>query len=371
MTLSGTSQATAVAGGIASLTREFLREQVGISSPSASLIKAAMINGATDLGVADIPNPSEGWGQVNLERTVLPTDGSTVLATNYDDGKSLKSGFGLLYELDLNPSHGIDITLVWSDEAGSANSAQSQSKLVNNLDLILIDPSGNEWLGNDFSSGFSTQGGTADELNNVERIKIAPDTYTNSGKWLVKVMHRSGDTQKYSIVMTADASLQPKSDLTTFNGSIYLSSQSPLQNDIISIRVAWMNQGTLDTSGFHWILEDITEGTILIQGDSQGVSSSEIESVITTRSFSTTGIHTLQLSIDTDSEVVEMNDEISGIDNNVITQDIEVTSLGVRVVVLNDDGSQPSTPSERESSAVKVFDAVSYTHLTLPTKRIV
>ncbi len=39
--LSGTSQATAVAGGVAALTREFIREQVGINAPSGSLVKAA------------------------------------------------------------------------------------------------------------------------------------------------------------------------------------------------------------------------------------------------------------------------------------------------------------------------------------------
>lgn len=368
MSLSGTSQATAVTGGIASLTREFLREQIGISSPSASLIKAALINGATDLGAPDIPNNLEGWGQINLEQTILPKDGSTILSTYFDDKKSLRSGFGLLYDLNLDPSHGLDITLAWTDEAGSANSAQSQSKLVNDLDLILIDPSGNQWLGNDFASGFSTQGGTSDDLNNVERIKIAPGTLSNSGNWLVKVMHRTGNEQDFSIVITGDMSIQPKSDLTTFNESIYLSSQNPLQNDIVSLRVAWMNQGTLDTPGFHWILEDLTEGTILMQGDSLGVASSEVESVITTRSFSTTGTHTLKLSLDTDNVIQEMNDESSGIDNNIITMDIEVTSLGVRVIALNDDGTEPITTEDRTSSAIKIFDVRNETGIDVPIR---
>ena len=43
MALSGTSQSAGVAGGVAALTREFLREQAGIQSPSAALIKAALI----------------------------------------------------------------------------------------------------------------------------------------------------------------------------------------------------------------------------------------------------------------------------------------------------------------------------------------
>ena len=111
-------------------------------------------------GPPDIPNAQEGWGQIDLERTVLPMDGTTPLNTFIDHNKQLKAGFGLLYSFSLDSSHGIDITLAWSDEEGSANAAQSTSRLVNDLDLILIDPSGNEWLGNDFASGFSTTGGT-------------------------------------------------------------------------------------------------------------------------------------------------------------------------------------------------------------------
>ena len=116
MTVSGTSQSASVAGGLASLTREFLREQVGIQSPSASLIKAALINGADDLGAPDVPNNEEGWGQLNLANTVMPTHSGSSLSTFYDDGKTLQPSFGLLYELDLDPANGLGITLAWNDE---------------------------------------------------------------------------------------------------------------------------------------------------------------------------------------------------------------------------------------------------------------
>ena len=61
MALSGSSQGAAVAGGSVSLIREFIREDVGISTPTAALLKAATINGAVDLGTANIPNSQEGW----------------------------------------------------------------------------------------------------------------------------------------------------------------------------------------------------------------------------------------------------------------------------------------------------------------------
>ena len=104
--------------------------------------------------------------------------------------------------------------------------------------MILQDPSGNLWLGNNFASGFSIQGGTADNLNNVERISIPAGVYSNSGRWLVQVNHRSGTNQDFGLIMTADASIVSRPDLLTSDGSIYLSSETPLENDIVSVRVS-------------------------------------------------------------------------------------------------------------------------------------
>ena len=140
-----------------------------------------MINGAEDLGAPDIPNNEEGWGQLNLQNTVMPSHQGNSLSTFYDDGNTLQPSFGLLYELDLDPTSGLDITLTWNDESGSANSPQTDAKLVNDLDLILIDPDGNQILGNNFNAGYSVIGGVGDSLNNVERVRIAPDSFTNSG----------------------------------------------------------------------------------------------------------------------------------------------------------------------------------------------
>ena len=92
-----------------------------------------------------------------------------------------------------------------------------------------------------------------------------------------------------------------------------------------------MNQGTANSGTFKWKLEDLTVGSVIMQGQSNGLQSSQIQSEITTRSFSGTGTHTLQLSLDTDNQIDEMNDELNGINNNIATLDIEVTALGVRV----------------------------------------
>ncbi len=290
MSLSGTSQATAVASGVAALTREFIREQAMVSSPSSALVKGALINGATDLGDPDIPNAAEGWGQVNLERTVLPMDGSTPLDTFFDDKKSLEPGFGLLYSFDLNPSHGLDLTLTWTDLAGSANAAQSESRLVNDLDLVLVSPDGTEWLGNNFVSGFSTSGGVADDINNVERIRIAPGTLPSTTEsWIVKVLHRSGSTQDFALVMTALATPTPRADLVVFDGSILTSSANPLKDDLISIRIAWANQGTSQAPAFSVKLEDLTTQTTLATATRPSLAPGMIDSTTIFHQFTTTG----------------------------------------------------------------------------------
>jgi uncharacterized membrane protein len=366
ISLSGSSHATAIAGGTTALIREFLREEMGLNSPSAALIKATIINGATDLGTPDIPNAQEGWGQIDLERTVLPMDGSTPLNTFFDHNKQLNAGFGLLYSFTLDPSHGIDMTLVWSDEEGSANAAQSSRRLVNDLDLILIDSSGNEWLGNDFSSGFSTTGGTADSVNNVERIKVAPGVLTTSGQWQVKVVHRGGTTQSFGLVMVADATSTPQSDLAAYNGSIVPSSDEPLNNDIITLQLSWINQGTLASNSFHVTLEDLTTNETLFDADRSGLGAGLVDSFLLQHQFTTTGTHSIRLSLDTLNQVSEMNDGTNGVNNNIWTQEIEVTALGVRVVALDAEGLAPTSPEDRATSAINTFDVLNDTGMDIP-----
>ena len=367
MALSGTSQATAVASGVAALTREFIREQAMVSSPSSALVKAAMINGATDLGTPDIPNAQEGWGQVNLERTVLPMDGATPLDTFFDDKKTLQPGFGLLYSFDMNPAHGIDLTLAWTDEAGSANAPQSEARLVNDLDLVLVAPDGTEWLGNNFAQGVSVSGGSPDTVNNVERLRIAPGSLPSAtGTWIVQVHHRGGSAQDFALVMSAVATPTPQADLVVFDGSILTSSENPLKNDLISIRLAWANQGTSASTPFDIHLEDLTTQTTLATATRPSLAPGQLDSYTIFHQFTTTGIHTLRLSVDTGGSVVEMNDASNGLDNNVWQQDVEVMALGVRVVVENDDGSVPENSEDRAANALRVLDVRNESGIDIP-----
>ena len=343
MSLSGSSQATAVAGGSVSLIREFIREDVGISSPSSALLKAATINGAVDIGAQDIPNAREGWGQISVSNSVMPEYNGNALTTYYDNSRELVAGFSSLYQFDLDPTSGIDITLAWTDIAGSANAPQGESRLVNDLDLKLIAPDGTTYKGNVFSNGKSTPNGVHDSINNVERIKISPSSTLPSGKWQLIVNHAGGLDQSYALIVTADATLDDKADLVVFEGSIFPSSQSPLQNDYITIRVSWLNQGTADAGQFRVILEDLTEGVTIYDGIRQSLGAGMIDSLTIPHQFSNTGDHSMRLTVDSDSQVDEINDEQNGVDNNVEEMIITVSALGVRLVTLDANNQEDTS----------------------------
>ena len=340
MSLSGSSQGTAVAGGSVSLIREFIREDVGISTPTAALLKAATINGAVDLGTPNIPNSEEGWGQVSVMGSVMPDYNGNMLSTYHDNSRTLTAGFSTLYQFDLNPSSGIDITLAWTDVAGSANAPQGESRLVNDLDLKLIAPDGTVYKGNVFVNGFSTPNGVHDSVNNIERIKISPSSVLPSGKWQLTVNHAGGLDQDYALVVTADATLDEKADLVTFDGSIFSSSESPLQNDLITLRLSWLNQGTSDAGEFKVKLEDLTDGTIIFEGTRQSLDAGVVDSLTIYHSFTTTGDHNMRLTVDVDAQVDEINDEVNGINNNVEEMTITVSALGVRLVALDENGQE-------------------------------
>ena len=74
----------------------------------------------------------------------------------------------------MDASKGIDLTLAWSDVEGSANAPQSESRLMNDLDLVLQAPDGTTYLGTTSSAGLQFLEDLADDLNNIERIVFQP-----------------------------------------------------------------------------------------------------------------------------------------------------------------------------------------------------
>jgi hypothetical protein len=73
--------------------------------------------------------------------------------------------------------------MAFTDFAGTVNAASAP---VDNLDLVVLAPGGAvTWRGNVFAGGWSTSGGSADLINNVERVAVQVPAV---GTWTVRVV---------------------------------------------------------------------------------------------------------------------------------------------------------------------------------------
>ena len=353
MSADGTSSSTPVVGGAALLARQFLRTELSISNPDSALIKAILINGARDIGTANIPNMDEGWGQLDLEESLYPYNG--VIAKNifYDTSQTLSPGLSYAYNYAIDGSYGLDVTLVWNDQEGSSSATQSASRLVNDLDLTVTSPDGTVYKGNDFSNGFSTTGGSKDSLNNVERVRLSTGS---TGDWTISISHAGGSQQGYAIVISAVGNENPISDLAVFGGSMWASQTMPLENDYVLLRMAWINQAPAITGGYDVLVEDITDNEILWSGTRGPLAGGASDSFSFQKQFTTTGVHTIRLTLDTTNNVTEMNDEVDGTNNNVAELDLNITAIGVRITPHMPDGSLPTDSDEVEIARKIVLD---------------
>jgi uncharacterized membrane protein len=361
MSADGTSASAPVVGGAALLARQFLRTELSISNPDSALLKAILINGARDLGTANIPNMDEGWGQLDLEESLYPYDG--VIAKNifYDTSQTLAPGLSYAYNYALDGSYGIDITLVWNDQEGSSSATQSVARLVNDLDLTVTAPDGTAYKGNDFANGFSTTGGSKDSLNNVERVRLSSGP---TGDWTITVAHSGGSHQGYAVVISAVGNENPISDIAVFEGSIWASQTMPLENDYVLLRMAWVNQAPAITTSYEVLVEDITDNVVLWSGTRSPLAGGASDSFTFQKQFTTTGIHTIRLTLDSTNNVTEMNDEVDGTNNNMAILDLNVTAIGVRITPHMQDGSLPADNDEVEIARKQTLDPSSGTEVS-------
>jgi serine protease AprX len=184
MYMGGTSMSNPLIAGAATLVREYFVEKKGVSAPSAALVKAKLINSATDIsGYGNpsyeagqpIPNNHEGWGLVNV-------GAATSGACAFHDGDTVTTGSNRTYSYPVgSSSQPFKVTLAWSDYPGSLPTGG----LVNNLNLVVTAPGGGTvYYGNHFSGGWSVPGGSVESVNNVESVYVQNPTV---GTWTVRV----------------------------------------------------------------------------------------------------------------------------------------------------------------------------------------
>ena len=183
--MGGTSMSNPLTAGAAALVRDYYQKAHNHAA-SAALTKATLINSAVDMldenndGSNDndypIPNNHEGWGRVNV---AAATDGS---AQFVDETSGVNTNGAMSYQYSIGSAgSSFKVTLVWTDYPGSTGAAKA---LVNDLDLKVTSPSGQVYYGNVFNNGWSTTGGNADRINNVENVYVQA---AESGTWTVEV----------------------------------------------------------------------------------------------------------------------------------------------------------------------------------------
>jgi len=180
------------------------------------LINSAVSMKGTDnasMSISPIPSNEQGWGRVQLDQTLLFT-GSTrkLYVDDHRAGMAAGATTPVTYTINgVDPSVPLKVTLVWTDYPGMPDSPPAGARLdapetwnaaqlVNDLDLTVSGPGG-MYLGNAFSEGVSTTGGSADRRNNVEQVLLAAPA---SGTYTLTVQPNAikEGPQDFAIVVT-------------------------------------------------------------------------------------------------------------------------------------------------------------------------
>ncbi|MBL8756463.1 MAG: S8 family serine peptidase [Planctomycetes bacterium] len=193
--LTGTSMACPSATAAAALIRQYFLDGFypnGANgtgtpiTPTGALMKAVLVNSCEDMtGVAGtVPNNTEGWGHIVLDRSLyFSGDAGRLWVADVRRAGGLTTGQQREFLVTVGgAATPLEVTMAFTDFAGTTNAA---NPVVNDLNLVVIAPNGTQYLGNVWTSGASSVGGTADAINNLERVRIAAPA---AGTWTFRVV---------------------------------------------------------------------------------------------------------------------------------------------------------------------------------------
>jgi serine protease AprX len=194
----GTSMATPLVAGAATVARQILQQKYNIQNPSAALVKAALMNTAFDMYPGQYgevgasrgqeilqrrPNSDEGYGRVDMKEMT----GRELKV--WDEKVGVLQGDTKSFGIEIFQTQKVVINMVYTDAPGSVNAAQA---LVNDLDLSLVQSDG------------KVLSEPKDRVNNHEVIEMT----LNPGKYQIRVngakipLGRQG-SQSFAIVMSS------------------------------------------------------------------------------------------------------------------------------------------------------------------------
>ena len=193
--MGGTSMAAPLTAGTVALIRQHLVENCNHENPSAALMKAILIHGASPMTgqysppeVGQVPDSNQGWGRVNLEDSLFP-DPPVRMEFRDDPADTLGTGEQKDFTFEiLDDTAPFRATLVWTD---FPSNPATGGGLVNKLRLSVISP-----------DNVTVQGSS--ENNNVQQVII--DT-PQIGVYTVRVEGVNISTQATTIGEKQDFAL--------------------------------------------------------------------------------------------------------------------------------------------------------------------
>lgn len=232
----GTSMATPLVAGCTALVREYLADEHQLTTPSAALVKAMLINGAQDIAgqyvpseTGGIPNNAEGFGRVDMAATL-----SESLQVQ-DEATELDTGDEETTTVSVNDGASFKVTLVWTDRAGST--------LQNDLDLIIRTEDGQERHGN-----VAPDSTSFDRNNNVEQI-VWENMHAGDVDIIVRAYRIPSFAQSYALVIRTEGGSRPPQELQ-INGPETQGEINPAgEEDLYTLKVTTAGTYTIGTSG--------------------------------------------------------------------------------------------------------------------------
>jgi subtilisin family serine protease len=208
---SGTSMATPIAAGAVALVQEHYKG-LGVTTPSAALVKAVLINGAMDIGYG-LPSNETGWGRINLTESLYPSTPKVINYTDYATG--LSTGESFTYNFTVyNDSVPLKVTVVWTDYPSEVGASKN---LVNDLNLVVTSSDGSVFNGNDVLNPFNNE---VDDTNNVEQVNISN---VSMGSYLVNVSAFNIPNGPQPFALVVSGAVKPFITLITPNNYAFTS----------------------------------------------------------------------------------------------------------------------------------------------------
>lgn len=177
--LCGTSMASpTVCGIVALMLQDFRANNPSVADPVGSTIKAVLAHTAVDRGNPG-PDYQFGYGSVRAQAAV------DLMRTGAFGEATVSQGQDRTYQVSVAPSQSsLKMTLAWDDFQATANAAVT---LINDLDLILVSPSGvqfNAWTLNPANPSANAVRTGPNRRDNIEQVVV---DNPQAGVWTVIV----------------------------------------------------------------------------------------------------------------------------------------------------------------------------------------